>query len=78
MEQRSSTLIWLIWTAVYFVYTRVRGSLTGIYAYHFLDPRRCRLPAGFHHGYGLIRRLSRSGTCRHRLDSPIPPQITYP
>ena len=41
----SSTLIWLIWPTIYFVYTMVRGSLTGIYAYHFLDPA----PRGYAH-----------------------------
>jgi hypothetical protein len=41
----SSTLIWLIWPAVYLVYTMIRGSITGIYAYHFLDPA----PRGYTH-----------------------------
>jgi hypothetical protein len=33
-----STLIWLIWPAVYLVYVMVRGSITGLYPYPFLDP----------------------------------------
>jgi hypothetical protein len=41
----SSTLIWLIWPGVYFVYIMIRGSVTGIYAYHFLDPA----PRGYVH-----------------------------
>jgi hypothetical protein len=41
----TSTLIWLIWPAIYFVYTMIRGALTGIYAYHFLDPA----PRGYAH-----------------------------
>ena len=41
----SSTLIWLIWPAIYLVYTIIRGSITGIYAYHFLDPA----PRGYAH-----------------------------
>jgi hypothetical protein len=34
----NSALIWLIWPAIYLVYVMVRGSITGLYPYHFLDP----------------------------------------
>jgi hypothetical protein len=34
-----SAFVWLIWPLVYLIYSMVRGSSTGWYPYHFLDPR---------------------------------------
>ena len=33
-----SAFVWLIWPAIYLAYSMVRGSITGWYPYHFLDP----------------------------------------
>jgi hypothetical protein len=34
----SSTLVWLIWPAIYLIYSMIRGARIGTYSYPFLDP----------------------------------------
>jgi hypothetical protein len=34
----NAALVWLIWPVIYLVCSMVRGSRTGQYSYHFLDP----------------------------------------
>jgi hypothetical protein len=43
----NSAFTWLIAPLLYLVYTLVRGSLTGWYPYHFLDPRIAGWPHVF-------------------------------
>lgn len=38
-----SVSVWLIWPAIYLAYSMIRGSATGWYPYHFLDPTQAGL-----------------------------------